>query len=112
MIFYLSEIHIKALANTTGHAPAARAAIPGSLGIGPGVVFLIGASMSKKGYTDTELLDFLQALNDRAEYTGKCICRESTTGRGWRLGETSKPTGRVSVRRAIVEFIEKENEKL
>jgi len=39
--------------------------------------------------TDKERLDYLQQLNDRNNYTGKCVLRESATGRGWRLHETS-----------------------
>jgi hypothetical protein len=50
--------------------------------------------------TDKERLDFLQKLNDRKLYTGKVILRESTTGRGWRLHETSRE-GTTSVREAI-----------
>lgn len=37
--------------------------------------------------TDTERIDFLEALNAKAEYTGRCALRKSTTGRGWRLHE-------------------------
>lgn len=68
--------------------------------------------MSKQ-YSDTELLDFLQSLNDRQKYTGKAILRESSMGRGWRLHETSgagveHPTN--NVRQAIINFMEKYNE--
>lgn len=38
--------------------------------------------MTKKKYTDTELLNFLQKLNDEENYTGKCVLRMSFTGRG------------------------------
>ncbi len=58
--------------------------------------------------TDTELLDALQSLNDRSDYTGKCILRMSTTGRGWRLHETSDEDfgpPRKCVREAIVDFL-------
>jgi len=51
--------------------------------------------------TDTERLDYLQKLNDRQVYTGKVVCRESTSGRGWRLHETSSWGGETSVRTAI-----------
>ena len=51
--------------------------------------------------TDKERLDYLQTLNDRRVYTGKVVCRESTTGRGWRLHETSRLEGLESVRAAI-----------
>lgn len=53
---------------------------------------------------DTELLDFLQELNDRSKYTGLCILRESTTGRGWRLHETGAKGAKISVRMAIETF--------
>ena len=58
--------------------------------------------------TDTELLDVLQALNDKADYTGKCILRISTTGRGWRLHETSEEdfvAPQKSVRQAIEDWV-------
>lgn len=47
--------------------------------------------------SDTELLDFLQLITNNAAYTGKVICRASTTGRGWRLHETSKDDAVPSV---------------
>ena len=56
--------------------------------------------------TDSELLDALQKLNDDKRYTGKCILRLSSDGRGWRLHETSQPFGRRNVRNAIEEFVE------
>ena len=55
--------------------------------------------------TDKERLDFLQELTDRKNYTGKVILRESTTGRGWRLHETSQDDGVSSVRDAIDIFL-------
>ncbi len=54
--------------------------------------------------TDKELLDFLQELNDRSEYTKCCILRMSGTGRGWRLHETSEAEAVSSVREAIEKF--------
>lgn len=63
---------------------------------------------------DTERLDFLQALLERSRYTGKCTCRWSTTGRGWRLHETSlgerdpSTHSYASVREAIDKFYELE----
>ena len=51
--------------------------------------------------SDTELLDHLQRLNDKAYYTGLCICRDSHTGRGWRLHETRHPMAVKDVRVAI-----------
>jgi len=41
-------------------------------------------------YTDKQLLDFLEAKNKEAVYTGKCLWRMSSFGRGWRLYETSQ----------------------
>jgi hypothetical protein len=38
---------------------------------------------------DTERLDWLEAQNAKKNYTGRCNFRWSTTGRGWRLLETS-----------------------
>ncbi len=57
--------------------------------------------------TDKERIDFLQSLNDRAEYTGKCVLRKSTTGRGWRLHENSSGYGETfdSVRAAIDDYM-------
>lgn len=66
--------------------------------------------------TDTELLDFLQLITDNAAYTGKVICRASTTGRGWRLCETSWDGAVSDVRQAITNYMkwvlkgEKQNE--
>lgn len=51
--------------------------------------------------SDTERLDFLQGLTDRKMYTGKVICRESITNRGWRLHESSWPGSCESVRETI-----------
>ena len=59
-------------------------------------------------YTDTELLDFLQGLTDRKNYTGKVICRWSSTGRGWRLHETNHSDAVPSVRQAITNLMERE----
>lgn len=53
---------------------------------------------------DKKRLDFLQ--NNLGSYTGKVICRMSTSGRGWRLHETSLEDAVDSVRKAIDKFIE------
>ena len=53
--------------------------------------------------TDTAMLDWLQQQNDKAEYTGFCTFRASTTGRGWRMHETSSDGAHQSVRCAIYE---------
>ena len=63
-----------------------------------------------KQYSDTELLDFLQMLTDRDVYTGEVILRESATGRGWRLHETTVIGRTSNVRQAISDFMEKYNE--
>ena len=60
-----------------------------------------------KKYTDTELLDFLQKLNDRHNFTGMCILRESVTGRGWRLHETILSGRKYNVREAIIKYMRK-----
>ena len=57
--------------------------------------------------TDKDRITFLQTLLDRKRYTGKCILRESTTGRGWRLHETSWEGAVPSVRDAIDELMGK-----
>lgn len=54
---------------------------------------------------DTELLDFLQQELDKSAYTGKVVCRYSTTGRGWRLLETSGVGAVSDVRQAIINFM-------
>ena len=60
-----------------------------------------------KKYTDKELLDFLQAKNDEATYTGLCMFRISDTGRGWRLHESTWPDAKKSVREAIADALVK-----
>ncbi len=55
---------------------------------------------------DQERLDFLQKLTDNKVYTGKVILRNSATGRGWRLHETSHAAATISVRDAIDEFMD------
>ena len=63
--------------------------------------------------SDKELLDFLEELNKKKHYTGKCILRMSGTGRGWRLHETESDHDGVSdtVREAISKFIKLEKVK-
>lgn len=55
--------------------------------------------------TDTERLDFLQALNDQKKYTGRVVLRSSRTGRGWRLHETSEDKATCSIRDAIDNYM-------
>lgn len=52
-------------------------------------------------FSDTALLNYLQRRLDRANYTGRCVLRESHRGHGFRLHETSAPNGVPSVREAI-----------
>jgi len=56
--------------------------------------------------SDTELLDFLQHLTDQTDF--KVKCRWSSTGRGWRLHETTQLNGFDSIREAIDFFLENE----
>ena len=58
--------------------------------------------------SDKELLDFLQKKNNESNYTGLCIFRMSSRGRGWRLHETSKKGASTSVRVAITLAMKKE----
>lgn len=58
--------------------------------------------------SDKELLDFLQKKNNESSYTGLCIFRMSSTGRGWRLHETSTQGASISVRKAISIAMKKE----
>ena len=60
-----------------------------------------------KAYTDTELLDYLQNLTYKNNYTGKVILRDSCTLRGWRLYETSAVGAVTNVRQAIINCIER-----
>ena len=55
--------------------------------------------------TDKERLDFLQDLTDKKAYNGQVILRDSTSGRGWRLHETSQEGASSSVRDAIDKYI-------
>jgi len=58
--------------------------------------------------TDTELLDALQKLNDLSGYTGLCVLRMSTTGRGWRCMKRAPVDygeACTSVREAIEDFV-------
>jgi len=54
-----------------------------------------------KEYTDTEILDYLEGLNECGVYTKRCVLRQSTSGRGWRLHETGRGDAVRSVREAI-----------
>jgi|SRR5215471_8025681 len=52
-------------------------------------------------FTDSELLDWLDEQNGLRRYTGRCLFRLSTSGRGWRLCETSEIGASRSARGAI-----------
>ncbi|NIN01450.1 MAG: hypothetical protein GTO24_26165 [candidate division Zixibacteria bacterium] len=56
-------------------------------------------------FTDRELLDFLQAQNDKEIYTGKVIFRWSRQKHGWRLHETSRKGAKKDVREAIADAL-------
>ena len=64
----------------------------------------------KNKYSDKELLDFLQKLNDRNldSYSKECVLRLSTTGRGWRLHSHSDQNSFNNVRVAISFFMDNE----
>ena len=51
--------------------------------------------------SDTEMLDWLEAQLQKNAYTGKCIFRWSTIGRGFRLHETGLDGAVGSVRKVI-----------
>lgn len=61
-------------------------------------------------FTDRQLLDYLQRRLDEKKYTGLCVLRESTTGRGWRLHETSEVGSVASVREAIARELRQETQ--
>ncbi len=59
--------------------------------------------------TDTEMIDFLEKLNQKGDYTGVCVLRMSNTSRGWRLHETmDRENAHPTVREAIQAFAEEE----
>jgi hypothetical protein len=64
----------------------------------------------KDRFTDKELLDFLQAQNDKSEHTGKVIFRWSRRKHGWRLQETRRTGAKKDVREAIADAIRKSRE--
>ena len=57
---------------------------------------------------DSKMLNWLEAQNEKAFYTGKCIFRWSSSGRGWRLHETDHELAATSVREAIKQAMERE----
>jgi hypothetical protein len=60
--------------------------------------------------SDSEMLDWLQGQNDLSRYTGRCLFRMSTTGRGWRLHETSGDNAYMCVRNAIAVAMQEEKQ--
>lgn len=57
-----------------------------------------------KKRTDKQRLDALQKLLGR--YSDRCVCRWSTTGRGWRLHEHEGLGAVKDVRQAIDNFLD------
>lgn len=57
---------------------------------------------------DEAMLDWLERQNAKGNYTGRCVFRWSTTGRGWRLHESSAEHGYSTVREAIRAAMENE----
>lgn len=51
--------------------------------------------------TDKDRIDWLEEQLQKSAYTGRTIFRQSTTGRGWRLHETSHEGSSATVREAI-----------
>ena len=60
--------------------------------------------------TDTDRINGLQLL--LGKFTGKVACRWSTTGRGWRLHESSREDAVDSVRAAIDAFLNENPNKV
>lgn len=58
--------------------------------------------------TDTERLDLLDRLTKEGAYGTGVILRRSTTGRGWRLHQTSREGASPTVREAIDRFADQE----
>ena len=58
------------------------------------------------GITDTDRINFIQKKLDESKYTGAIVLRDSDTGRGIRLHETSRSIGCKSVRQAIDKYME------
>ena len=52
--------------------------------------------------SDTKMLDWLETQLQKGNYTGKCIFRWSSNGRGFRLHETSLDGAVSTIREAIV----------
>jgi len=69
---------------------------------------IIIAFFRNQRYTDREILDYLQERLERAPYTGRCVLRESSTGRGFRLMETSRDGAFNDVREAVMHVMDEE----
>ena len=72
-----------------------------------GIVF--NKSELKIDYSDTELLDFLETLNQKKFYSGHCYVRKPKRNLGWRLSETRKedggyPSVREAIQKAMIDF--------
>jgi len=69
----------------------------------------VSETLNSKSNLDTKLLDFLQEQTNKSVYSGKVVCRNNTTGKGWRLHETYRSDGVSDVRQAITNFMQQEN---
>ena len=70
-----------------------------------GMSWQLFKSQMEKNPDDCELIEFLEQLNERKLYTGRCILRMSITERGWRLHESSEDEAVRTVREAIRDFM-------
>lgn len=70
-----------------------------------------GGDYARPAVTDKQRLDFLQMLHDKSSMRG-VICRDSTTGRGWRLHETSDDAAVEDVREAIDNYIQTQEDEV
>lgn len=64
-----------------------------------------------KVYSDTEMLNYLEDMNNKAALSGKCILRKLDRRGGWRLHETTRPGAYASVREAIAAYMDAEEAK-
>lgn len=55
--------------------------------------------------TDTTLINWLERQLAKRSYTGRCLFRWSTEGRGFRLHETSEDGAKPTVREALIDAI-------
>lgn len=55
--------------------------------------------------TDTELIEFLEAMLARKRWTGKVLARETRNGKGFIISETTEKGAVDTVRQAIVNYM-------